>query len=155
MKTVDRFVRRAAMAGLAALVAGSVSGGSARAANWLEKNFYLSGPNYDGDVPSCEAALGTISDRFETKESRFWNSNAQILGYERVRQVAFRPWARGTMPRRFCRAVAEVSDGRKHVVNYYITEDGGEIGATWGVTWCVVGFDRNMAYSPACKMALP
>lgn len=155
MMMFDRFARRAATAAIAGLLAAASAGGSAQAANWLQKNFYLSGPNYDGDVPSCEAALGTISDRFSTKESRFWNSNAQILGYERVRQVAFRPWARGTMPRRFCRAVAEVSDGRKHVVNYYITEDGGEIGATWGVTWCVVGYDRNMAYSPSCKMALP
>ncbi len=155
MMTFDRFARRAATAAVAVLVAAASMGGSAQAASWLEKNFYLSGPNYDGDVPSCEAALRTISDRFETKESRFWNSNAQILGYERVRQVAFRPWARGTIPRRFCTAVAAVNDGRKHVVNYYITEDGGEIGATWGVTWCVVGYDRNMAYSPACKMARP
>lgn len=155
MMTFDRFARRAATAAFAVLVSAASLGGPAQAAGWLEKNFYLSGPNYDGDVPSCEAALGTISDRFETKESRFWNSNAQILGYERVRQIAFRPWARGTIPRRFCTAVAAVNDGRKHVVNYYITEDGGEIGATWGVTWCVVGFDRNMAYSPACKMALP
>jgi hypothetical protein len=154
MMRSDRFARRAATAAMVALVAASFAG-PAQAANWLEKNFYLSGPNYDGDVPSCEAALGTISNRFETKESRFWNSNAQILGYERVRQVAFRPWARGTMPRRFCTALAEVSDGRKHRVNFYLTEDGGEIGATWGVTWCVVGYDRNMAYSPHCKMALP
>jgi hypothetical protein len=40
-------------------------------------------------------------------------------------------------------------------VNYFITEDGGMIGATWGVTYCVVGFDRGMAYSPACRMARP
>ena len=153
MMTFDRFARRAATAAIAGLLAAASAGGSAQAANWLQKNFYLSGPNYDGDVPSCEAAPGTISDRLSTTESRFWNSNAQILGYERVRYVAFRPWARGTIPRRFCRAVAEVSDGRKHVVNYYITEDGGEIGATWGVTWCVVGYDRNMAYRPSCKMA--
>ncbi|MBS0247961.1 MAG: hypothetical protein JSR61_15205 [Proteobacteria bacterium] len=151
----DRFARRAATVVVAGLIAAAFAGGNARAASWLEKNLYLSGPNYDGDVPACESALGTISDRFETKEGRFWNSNLQILGYERVRQVAFSPWARGTIPRRFCTAVAMVSDGRKHRVDYYITEDGGEIGATWGVTWCVVGFDRNMAYSPACKMARP
>ena len=73
MMTYDRFARRAGMAAMAALVAAAFGGGPAQAASWLEKNFYLSGPNYDGDVPSCEAALGTISDRFETKESRFWN----------------------------------------------------------------------------------
>jgi hypothetical protein len=127
----------------------------AQAASWLEKNFYLSGPNYDGVLPPCEAALDTIASRFAQKESRFWNSNLEILDFERVRQIAFSPWAKGTIPRRFCSAVAVVSDGRKHRVNYWIGEDTGIIGSTWGVEWCVVGLDRNWAYNPGCKMARP
>jgi hypothetical protein len=127
----------------------------AHAASWLQMNFYLSGPNYDGNLPPCEAALGDIASRFAEKESRFWNSSLQILDFERVREVAFRPWARNTIPRRFCSAVAVVSDGRKHRVSYWIGEDTGFIGATWGVEWCVVGLDRNWAYNPACKMARP
>ena len=54
-----------------------------------------------------------------------------------------------------CSAVAVVSDGRKHRVNYWIGEDTGMIGMTWGVEWCVVGLDRNWAYNPRCKMARP
>jgi hypothetical protein len=127
----------------------------ARAANWLEMNFYMSGPRYDGVLPPCEAGLDTIASRFAQKESQFWNSNLQILGFEKVRQIAFRPWASGTIPRRFCSATATVSDGRKHKVSYWIGEDTGMIGASWGVTWCVDGLDRNWAYNPACKMARP
>jgi hypothetical protein len=127
----------------------------AQAANWLEMNFYLSGPNYDGVLPPCEAALDKIASRFAQKEAEFWNSNLQILDFERVREIAFRPWAAGTIPRRFCSAVALVSDGRKHGVSYWIGEDTGMIGASWGVEWCVVGLDRNWAYNPACKMARP
>jgi hypothetical protein len=127
----------------------------ASAANWLEMNFGLSGPRYDGVLPPCEAGLGTIVSRFAEKESQFWNSNLQILGFERVRQTAYRPWASGTIPRRFCSATALVSDGRKHQVSYWIGEDTGFIGATWGVEWCVAGLDRNWAYNPACKMARP
>lgn len=127
----------------------------AQAANWLEKNFWLSGPNYDGILPPCDAALGKIADRFAQKESQFWNSDLQILGFERVREIAYSPWARGTIPRRFCRAVAKVSDGRRHTVYYWIGEDTGMIGANWGVEWCVVGLDRNWAYNPGCKMARP
>lgn len=127
----------------------------ANAASWLEKNFYLSGANYDGVLPRCEAALDTIASRFRQKESRFWNSDLQILDFGRVRETAFRPWAKGTIPRRFCSAVALVSDGRKHQMNYWIGEDTGIIGASWGVEWCVVGLDRNWAYNPACKMARP
>jgi hypothetical protein len=139
----------------AALAIGFAISAPAQAAGWLEKNFYLSGPNYDGVLPPCEAALGRIAARFGEEESRFWNSDLQILDFERVRETAYRPWAAGTIPRRFCSAVALVSDGRKHQVNYWIGEDTGMIGASWGVEWCVVGLDRDWAYNPRCKMARP
>jgi len=139
----------------AAIFAGLGAVAPAHAASWLEKNFWLSGPNYDGVLPPCEAALNKIARRFAQKESRFWNSSLQIVGFEGVRETAFRPWANGTIPRRYCSATAYVSDGRKHRVNYWIGEDTGMIGMTWGVEWCVVGLDRNWAYNPACKMAQP
>jgi hypothetical protein len=126
-----------------------------KGASWFEKTFYMSGPRYDGVLPACEAGLGKIAWRFAQKESRFWNSDLQILGFERVREIAYSPWAPGTVPRRFCRAVAKVNDGRKHAVYYSIGEDTDMIGMTWGVEWCVVGLDRNWAYNPACKMAQP
>jgi hypothetical protein len=127
----------------------------AAAASWVEKGIYLIGPRYDGVLPPCEAALNTIASRFAQKEGRFWNSDLQIVGFGRVREIAFRPWAPETIPRRFCTALAKVSDGRQHTVNYSIGEDAGMIGMTWGVEWCVVGLDRNWAYNPACKMARP
>lgn len=144
------------LASLIALTAASWSA-PAGAANWLEKTFYMTGPRYDAVLPACteHSALDTIQSRFATKESRFWNSNLQIVGFEKIREVAFRPWAEATIPRRFCAGRALVSDGRWHNVYYSIDEDGGLIGATWDVTWCVQSFDRNRAYSPNCKMAQP
>jgi hypothetical protein len=139
----------------AAIFAGLGAVAPAHAASWLEKNFWLSGPNYDSVLPPCEAALNKIAWRFAQKESRFWNSSLQIVGFEGVRETAFRPWANGTIPRRYCSATAYINDGRKHRVNYWIGEDTGMIGNTWGVEWCVVGLDRNWAYNPACKMAQP
>jgi hypothetical protein len=127
----------------------------APAANWLEKGIYMSGANYSGELPSCEAALDTIASRFAQKESQYWNSALQIVDFGQVRETAFRPWAAGTIPRRFCSAVALVSDGSEHAVYYWIGEDTGMIGMTWGVEWCVVGLDRNWAYNPRCKMARP
>lgn len=145
---------------LLALVLGTLLGMSmvqARAANWFEKNFWLSGPRYDAVVPLCDEpeALWKIQSRFAEKEGKFWQSDLQLVGFERVRQIAFRPWAESTIPRRFCSAVALVSDGKKRPVYYSIIEDAGMIGMTWGVEWCVVGLDRNWAYNPACKMARP
>ena len=100
-------IRLAFAAGLGVLAFGQ----AAQAANPLEMNFWLSGPRYDGNVPPCEAALDEISSRFATKESRFWNSNLEITGYADVREVAFRPWASDTIPRRFCSAHAMLNDG--------------------------------------------
>lgn len=153
-----RFVLLAQRFVLAAVLAaglGLLAAPPASAAGWLEKGIYLTGPRYDGVLPACDAVLNTISWRFAQKEGQYWNSNLQIVGFERVRQIAFSPWAPNTIPRRFCTATAYVSDGRKHKVDYSIGEDTGMIGASWGVEWCVAGLDRNWAYNPACKMARP
>ncbi|MFL6797589.1 MAG: hypothetical protein ACJ8F3_09290 [Xanthobacteraceae bacterium] len=130
---------------------------TARGASWLEMNFYLSGPRYDGVLPPCDygPALEKIARRFASKEGRFWNSDLEILGFHKVRETAFRPWAADTIPRRFCSGLVDVSDGTKRPIHYLIAEDTGMIGAFWGVEWCVVGLDRNWAYNPACKMARP
>ena len=142
--------------GLAVLSA-VLPAGTASAANWVEENFYLSGPRYDGVLPTCDstAALGKITDRFADKESTFWNSNLKIRGFEQIHETAFRPGPANTIPRRFCTGLVYVSDGSKHAIVYAIGEDTGIIGATWGVEWCVVGLDRNWAFNPACKMAQP
>ena len=129
----------------------------AAAASLLEKNFWLNGPRYDAVLPTCDepSALSKIQSRFATKEGRFWNSDLTILEIQAVREIAFRPWAESTIPRRFCIGRALISDGRWRQVHYSIIEDGGMIGWTWGVEWCVVGLDRNWAYNPNCKMARP
>jgi len=139
------------------VVIGMMPVAPASAASIFELNWWLSGPRYDGELPPCDApaALDSIASKFATKEGRFWNSNLTIQGYERIRETAFRPWAPNAIPRRFCSALALVSDGLKHPIHYSIAETTGFVGASWGVEWCVVGLDRNMAYSPACKMARP
>jgi len=129
--------------------------GESRAAGWLEKNVYLSGPRYDGDLPPCEAGLAEISARFSETERRYWHSALTVLAFERVREVAYRPGGPNVLPRRYCTAMAALSDGAVQPVHYAIGEDTGFAGAGWGVQWCVAGYDRNWAYSPACKAARP
>jgi hypothetical protein len=141
----------------AALLAASFWGTPGYAANWFEMNIWLSGPRYDARLPLCDEpfALGKIQSRFARKEGRFWGSDLEIVRFERVREVAFRPWAANTIPRRFCSARVLTSDGKWRMAHYSIIEDGGMIGANWGVEWCVVGADRNWAYNPACRAAKP
>ena len=142
---------------LAAALIASICSEPATAANWFEKTFYMIGPRFDSQLPSCDdsSALSHIQHRFGTKEGRFWNSDLRITNFDQIREVAYRPWAEGTIPRRFCSGRAQTSDGQWRTVRYSIVEDGGMIGAGWGVQWCVVGVDRNWAYNPECKAAGP
>jgi hypothetical protein len=128
-----------------------------RASSWLEKNFWLSGPRYDRDMPACDypPALDRIMGNFRTKEGVFWNSELHIVGIENIRETAVLPWAAQSIPRRFCSGTALINDGVRHQIYYSIAEDTGMIGADWGVNFCVVGLDRNWAYGPACRAARP
>jgi hypothetical protein len=144
-----------AIAVAAAVTAGAAT--SAQAASWLEKNFWLSGPRYDHYVPLCtdRGPLDKITSRFANKESDFWNSSLKITRFDDIREIAWEPWSDGTIPRRFCTAHVVVSDGKRHLINYSIIEDGGMIGSEYGVEWCVAGLDRNWAYNPSCRAARP
>jgi hypothetical protein len=150
-----RFGRFVCLALVLALCA--VSSSQLRAANWLEKNFWLSGPRYNRAVPGCDypPALDRIIANFRTKEFRFWNSELRIVGVENIQQVDFLPWAAQSIPRRFCSGVAVINDGGRTPIYYSIAEDTGMIGMDWGVNFCVVGLDRDWAYNPACRAARP
>ncbi len=128
-----------------------------RAASWLEKNFWLSGPRYDRVIPTCDypPALDRIIANFHTKEFRFWDSELRIVGIEHIRETAVLPWAAQSIPRRFCSGTAVINDGLRHPIYYSIAEDTGMIGMDWGVNFCVAGFDRNWAYNPSCRAAGP
>lgn len=153
--SMTRFLREKLI--LAGAIAVGVASLPAHAANLVEKNFWLSGPNYDAHLPMCDdpAVQGKIRAKFAHKEAEYWNSNLTIETIERTREIGFRSWGEEFIPRRFCSARTITSDGRKRGLYYSIVEDQGIIGATWGVVWCVTGADRNNAYAPDCKMARP
>jgi hypothetical protein len=159
----------------AALVAGLciMTSSQPRAASIFEKNFWLSGPRYDRNVPACDypAALDRIIANFHTKEIRFWNSELRIVGIENIQETAWLPWAAQSIPRRYCQGTAVINDGTRHPLYYAIAEDTGMIGMDWGVNFCVDGsepnqsrtvdtrpsasLDRNWAYNPDCRSAKP
>ena len=158
---------RARLAIFALALLGVASAKPAAAASWLEKNFGLWGPQYDAEVPLCEddRVLSRIQSHFAQKEQDYWNSRLKIVGWEYIRERDFMPWHYASIPRRFCIAKVHINNGTVHKIRYSIAEDTGIIGATWGVNWCVDGYDRNWAYAsptmppgqrrPSCKEAGP
>jgi hypothetical protein len=143
-------------AGLA-LVLSVISFSQPRAASWFEKNFWLSGPRYDRDMPACNypAALDRIIENFRAKEFRFWKTDLRIVGIENIQETAVLPWAAQSIPRRYCSGQAVINDGGRYPLFYSIGEDTGMIGMDWGVNFCVVGYDRDSAYNPDCRAAKP
>jgi hypothetical protein len=146
-----------ALALVLALCFSVVSLSQLRAASWLEKNFWLSGPRYDRTMPACDypAALDRIIANFRTKEFRFWNSELRIVGLEDIHEIDTMPWAAQSITRRFCGGTAVINDGARHPIYYSIAEDTGMIGMDWGVNFCVAGLDRDWAYNPQCRSARP
>jgi hypothetical protein len=147
----------AALAVALAAAATMLSFASARAATVLEKNFWMPGPDYSRDLPSCDfhAALDRIIGDFRSTEFRFWNSQLRIVGFENIHEIATMTWAAQSIPRRFCGGTAVTNDNAKHQIYYSIAEDTGMIGIDWGVNFCVVGLDRDAPYGPACRAAQP
>src|SRR5256885_13079734 len=92
-------------------------GQPAQAAWPWELNFWLSGPRYDGRVAECGRVLGTISNQFREKESKFWNSALQITGYGQIHETAFRPWQSDNIPRRYCSADVLLKDRKSTRLN--------------------------------------
>lgn len=147
----------AAFAAAIAVTFGVLTAAPARAATVLEKNFWMPGPDYSRDLPSCEyhAALDRIIRDFRSKEDRFWNSKLQIVGFENIHEIDTMPWGAQSIPRRYCGGTAVISDSTRHSIYYSIAEDTGMLGIDWGVNFCVVGLDHSLAYGPACRAAQP
>lgn len=149
----SRFLRSAFLA----VVVAALPLNAAGAASLLAKNFYLTGPNYDGVLPLCDdpSVSGQIASQFSHKESTYWNSSLQIQSWDRIGEIGYRPWGASYIPRRFCQARVLTSDGVQRSVSFSVREDLGLIGFSWGVEWCVSGTDRNLAYAPDCRQARP
>ena len=71
-----------------------------------------------------------------------------FCGFGRERSP--RPHGLDLIPRRTCEAVAVMGDRKRVRVVYSIIEANGFAGYGTGVTFCVTGYDRNLAHGSAC-----
>ena len=112
---------------------------------------------YWSNLPACDNTwvTGRINDRFQQTQSSYWNSTLTIARYDRFKEIGFRANGVAYIPRRYCIARVVLNDHKERTIIYDIQEDTGIIGWGWGVEWCVVGLDRNSAYSPACSVLRP
>lgn len=107
---------------------------------------------YSANLAACDApgVLSRIQSKFGSTERRFWNSNAEIVAIDKVRQAAFRPHGLDLIPRRYCQAVAVMSNNRRLALRYAIVEGAGITGWSDDVQFCLDGYDRNLTAMPGC-----
>ncbi len=146
--------RRAAAAALFVLAAATAAAQPAREENPPAEFRILP---YSGLTPYCidPTILNEVVKGFAAREAWFWNSPLVIVAFDGVEDIGARNNGLSYIPRRYCRALALFNDGVRREVVYNIGESLGFIGAGPGVTWCVVGLDRNHAFSPNCRAAGP
>jgi hypothetical protein len=132
-------------------------GATAHAAGYITPAEKRWAPLYSTGLASCDdpGVLSWITSSFGGKESEFWNSPLQIVGYDRIREIGFRANGPGYIPRRYCIARASLNDNRYHTVIYQIEDQMAFASIGDGVEWCVAGLDRNLAYSPGCSVLRP
>jgi hypothetical protein len=112
---------------------------------------------YDAVLPACNdgGVTGLIASRFAERETNFWKSNLSISEVSQIKPRGFRPNGSDLIPRRYCTANVQLSNHKKHRLDYIIVEDAGIIGLNYGVEWCISGLDRNYAYDGGCRAARP
>lgn len=140
--------------GAALLANPAVSALNARPLTPAEKRYVRP---YDGLLPVCgdPAVLQRIFTRFHNSDRKYWSSGLQIIAYEDVRETGYRTTGLDYIPRRYCDAGLHMSDGRTRHLKYWVGENLGIIGWGWGVEWCIVGLDRNLAFGGGCSTAEP
>src|SRR3954453_1789688 len=59
-------------------------------------------------LPQCADpdVLGRIVSRFHQRETDYWQSGLEIVGYDRIRETGFRANGLDYIPRRYCTATA-------------------------------------------------
>lgn len=107
---------------------------------------------WSANLAQCDSdsVLAQIQSRFGANERRYWGGSVEISGFEKIRPAAFRPHGLDLIPRRYCQAVALMSNKRRLSVRYAIIEGGGFAGYSDGVQFCLDGYDRNYTAMPGC-----
>lgn len=108
---------------------------------------------FHGVSSECHSpdVLSRIQSRFASTERRYWSSQAEIVGFESIRQSGLRADGLDLIPRRTCEAVAVMADRKKLRLRYSIIEGYGFSGLGEGVSYCLAGYDRNLTGAGDCS----
>jgi hypothetical protein len=99
--------------------------------------------------------LDEVSTEFGANEREFWSSALSIAKVWDIHEIGYRVRGESYIPRRYCYAQAQFSDGVSRRVVFNIVAASSFISLTPSVVWCVDGLDRNHAYGRDCRRLGP
>ncbi len=108
--------------------------------------------------PACDdwSVLARVTEKFSYQDRHVAGEGLAISDIDHVREQAPRLDGHGLVYRRYCSAVAWLSNGRKSEVAYVIEGPGlATFSIGWHVESCVVGHDPWRVYDARCRAIKP
>ncbi len=104
--------------------------------------------------PQCGDAkvLHEIVEHFNRAEIRNKNTGLELENISGARERQTLAGGERQINRRYCRAHAELSNGRHPTVHYLIEQRVGFASIGWNVEFCIPGQDRWMVYGGSCRV---
>jgi hypothetical protein len=104
--------------------------------------------------PECHdtKVLDKIVKRFNWAEDNTWQRGITLQTIERTRERLVQSTKISSIPRRYCRGHAILSNG-KHPTVFYLIEGGqGYSGTQFNVEYCISGFDEWREFDGSCRV---
>lgn len=104
--------------------------------------------------PECSApaVYSQIVGRFNWATSTTFHYGVAIESISAARERGRVSFGLAPVNRRYCRAQAMLSNGRRHTVHYRIEEGMGLAGTGWKVEFCLPGYDRWRVSGGGCRV---
>ncbi|MFZ1815739.1 MAG: hypothetical protein WBO55_08595 [Rhizobiaceae bacterium] len=113
----------------------------------------VSGAKAYETFPDCGAGSvkARIIDKFNWADRHTWYQGLTLDRIEREYERRVELFGPYPIERRYCRAVAWLSDGHRRTVHYRIERGMGLAGTGYKVEFCVQGHDRWYVYGGNCR----
>ena len=107
--------------------------------------------------PLCDQpeVLGRIAEKFAYADARILYTGLAIAGFERIRESTTKAGGPSLIDRRYCKARAIMTNGRKYAVVYLIESGQGFASIGWNVESCLPAFDPWRVYDAWCRSIHP
>jgi hypothetical protein len=103
-------------------------------------------------LPICDdgSVLSKVAEKQAYYDAHIIGRGIGIANFDAIREVKVDVDGPSLVPRRYCRAIAWLSDGRKSEVVYLIEFQAGFASIHWGVQSCLPSMDPYRVYGAWC-----